>query len=978
MTTILGQSVQARYNLPLYQLQTSSLMDKSYSPRDIEQPIYQKWEANGWFKPTGTGTPYCIMIPPPNVTGTLHMGHAFQHTLMDTLTRLHRMDGDNTLWQPGTDHAGIATQMVVERQLNAQGKNRHDLGREKFIERVWEWKAESGGTINKQMRRLGNSVDWERDRFTMDEGLSKAVTEVFVKLHEEGLIYRGKRLVNWDPVLHTALSDLEVLSEPEKGSLWHFKYPLADGTGHLVVATTRPETMLGDTAVAVHPEDERYQLLIGKQIKLPLTDRLIPIIADEYVDREFGTGCVKITPAHDFNDYEMGKRHNLPLINIFTADAKIVNNNDWPATQQSNVNGKIRTSDVVDMAIDISIPEKYQGLDRFVARKQIVADLEALELVEKIDPHTLNVPRGDRSNAVLEPWLTDQWYVRIAPLAEPAIKCVEDGRIKFVPDNWSKTYYQWMHNIQDWCISRQLWWGHRVPAWYDDAGNIYVARNEADAQQQATQKHGKAVALKQDDDVLDTWFSSALWPFSTLGWPEHTPALKTFYPTNVLVTGFDIIFFWVARMIMMGLKFTGEVPFKEVYITGLIRDENGDKMSKSKGNIIDPLDLIDGIDLEALVAKRTSGMMQPHLKDKIEKNTRKQFPSGIPAYGTDALRFTFAALATQGRDIRFDLGRIEGYRNFCNKLWNAARYVLMNTEGQDCGLAGSCEYSIADRWIRSRIGHTVEQTRKQFEAYRFDLASQAMYEFAWYEYCDWYLELCKPVLQSDSSTAEQKRGTRQTLVQVFEAYLRLLHPLMPFITEEIWQAIAPLAGKSGETIMLQSYPKTVDFPIDVAADNAIAPIKAAILGPRQIRGQLDVPQSRKITLYFKAAQAGDWQAIADNLTLVVGAANVSSIIEVKDEAALPPTALQVVDGRSLYAPLKELIDDIDAELARIEKRKVKTAQELSKCENKLSNANFVANAPAEVVEQERARIAAFKAELAQFEEQARRVATLRS
>lgn len=925
-------------------------MDKSYSPRDIEQPIYQKWEANGWFKPSGHGAPYCIMIPPPNVTGTLHMGHAFQHTLMDTLTRLHRMDGDNTLWQPGTDHAGIATQMVVERQLNAQGQNRHDLGREKFIERVWEWKAESGGTINKQMRRLGNSVDWERDRFTMDEGLSKAVTEVFVKLYEENLIYRGKRLVNWDPVLHTALSDLEVLSEPEKGSLWHFKYPLADGSGHLVVATTRPETMLGDTAVAVHPEDERYQHLIGKQIKLPLTDRLIPIVADDYVDREFGTGCVKITPAHDFNDYELGKRHNLPLINIFDASAHL---ND-------------------------AVPSAYQGLERFAARKKIVADLEALDLVEKIDPHTLPVPRGDRSGAVLEPWLTDQWYVRIAPLAEPAIKCVEDGRIKFVPDNWSKTYYQWMHNIQDWCISRQLWWGHRVPAWYDDAGNIYVARTEAQAQAQAQAKHGKTVTLTQDNDVLDTWFSSALWPFSTLGWPEQTPELKTFHPTNVLVTGFDIIFFWVARMIMMGLKFTGEVPFREVYITGLIRDENGDKMSKSKGNIIDPLDLIDGIELEALVAKRTSGMMQPHLKDKIEKATRKQFPQGIPSYGTDALRFTFAALATQGRDIRFDLGRIEGYRNFCNKLWNAARYVLMNTEGQDCGSGGACEYSVADRWIRSRLGHTIEHTRKRFEEYRFDLASQALYEFAWYEYCDWYLELCKPVLQSDSASAEQKRGTRQTLLQVFEAYLRLLHPLMPFITEAIWQSVAPLADKHGDTIMLQSYPKTVDFPIDVAADNAIAPIKAAILGPRQIRGQLDVPQSRKITLYFKAANAGDWQAIADNLTLVQGAANVADIIEVKDEASLPPTALQVVDGRSLYAPLKELIDDIDAELARIEKRKTKTAQELSKCENKLSNANFVANAPPEVVEQERARIAAFKAELAQFEEQAKRVATLRS
>ncbi|HVY24740.1 MAG TPA: valine--tRNA ligase [Steroidobacteraceae bacterium] len=926
-------------------------MEKAYSPRDIEQRNYQRWEAAGWFKPSGKGMSYCIVIPPPNVTGTLHMGHAFQHSLMDTLTRLHRMDGDNALWQPGTDHAGIATQMVVERQLNAEGKHRHDLGREEFLKRVWQWKEQSGDTICRQMRRLGNSVDWEHDRFTMDEGLSKAVTEVFVRLYEENLIYRGKRLVNWDPVLHTALSDLEVQSEPEQGHLWHFKYPLADGSGHLVVATTRPETMLGDTAVAVHPEDERYKHLVGKQIKLPLTDRLIPIIADDYVDREFGSGCVKITPAHDFNDYEMGKRHGLELINIFDANATI---NDQAPTQ-------------------------YQGLDRFKARKQIVSDLEALGLVEKIEPHTLNVPRGDRSNAVLEPWLTDQWYVRVAPLAEPAIKVVEDGRVKFVPDNWSKTYFQWMHNIQDWCISRQLWWGHRIPAWYDDQGNIYVARNEAEAQQQAMKQHGKQVSLQQDNDVLDTWFSSALWPFSTLGWPEQTDRLKTFYPTNVLVTGFDIIFFWVARMIMMGLKFAGDVPFREVYITGLVRDENGDKMSKSKGNIIDPLDLIDGIDLESLVAKRTTGLMQPQLKDKIEKNTRKQFPQGIPSYGADALRFTLASLATQGRDIRFELGRIEGYRNFCNKLWNAARYVLMNTDGQDCSAGG--ELSIADRWIKSRLGHTIEQVRNQFNHYRFDLASQALYEFAWYEYCDWYLELSKPVLQSESSSAAQKRGTRHTLLQVFEGYLRLLHPLMPFVTEEIWQSIAPLAGvkidPSRNTIMLQAYPKISEFPVDADADQAIAPIKAAILGPRQIRGQLDVPQSRKITLYFKSGNAHDWPAIENNLALVMGTANVSAVIHVSDESSLPPAALQVVDGRSLYAPLSELIDDVDAELNRIEKRKARTTQELAKCENKLSNANFVANAPAAVVEQERERIVNFKAELQQLTEQAQRVALLR-
>ncbi len=954
-------------------------MEKAYSPREIEQRNYQRWETAGWFEPSGKGAPYCIMIPPPNVTGTLHMGHAFQHSLMDALTRLHRMDGDNTLWQPGTDHAGIATQMVVERQLNAEGKHRHELGREEFLKRVWQWKEESGGTISQQMRRLGNSVDWKRDRFTMDEGLSKAVTEVFVKLHEEKVIYRGKRLVNWDPVLHTALSDLEVQSEPEQGFLWHFKYPLEDGSGHLIVATTRPETMLGDTAVAVHPEDERYKHLVGKKIKLPLTERLIPIIADDYVDREFGSGCVKITPAHDFNDYEMGKRHGLAMINIFDKDAKIISQietGEGQAVVRSLRQELERNFDSAE-ALQV-IPLHLRGLDRFVARKQIVADLEALGLVEKIEPHTLNVPRGDRSNAVLEPWLTDQWYVRVESLAAPAIKAVEEGHIKFVPDNWSKTYFQWMHNIQDWCISRQLWWGHRIPAWYDVTGDVYVARNEEEAQQQAIAKHGKRITLTQDHDVLDTWFSSALWPFSTLGWPEQTVALKTFYPTNVLVTGFDIIFFWVARMIMMGLKFTGEVPFKEVYITGLIRDENGDKMSKSKGNIIDPLDLIDGIDLESLVIKRTTGLMQPQLKSKIEKATRKQFPEGIPSYGTDALRFTLASLATQGRDIRFDLGRIEGYRNFCNKLWNAARYVLMNTEGHDCN-AG--ELSIADRWIKSRLGHTVEQVRNQLDQYRFDLASQALYEFAWYEYCDWYLELCKPILQSDSSSAAQKRGTRHTLLQVFEAYLRLLHPLMPFVTEEIWQSIASLSGAKinpeRNTIMLQSYPKASDFPIDAAADQAIAPIKAAILGPRQIRGQLDVPQSRKITLYFKSSNASDWQAIQDNMALVIGAANVSDVVHVENDASLPPTALQVVDGRSLFAPLSELIDDVDAEIARIEKRKAKTVQELTKCESKLSNANFIANAPPAVVEQERERIAAFKAELQQLTEQAQRVAALR-
>jgi valyl-tRNA synthetase len=924
-------------------------MEKTYDPKDIEQRIYREWEANGWFAPSAEGQPYCIVIPPPNVTGTLHMGHAFQHTLMDALTRLHRMLGDRSLWQPGTDHAGIATQMVVERQLNAEGLHRRDIGRDAFVKRVWEWKAQSGDTISRQERRLGNSVDWSRDRFTMDPDLSRAVTEVFVRLYEDGLIYRGKRLVNWDPVLHTALSDLEVLAEPEAGQLWHLRYPLADGSGHLAVATTRPETMLGDTAVAVHPDDERYRHLVGKQIRLPLADRLIPIVADDYVDPAFGSGCVKITPGHDFNDYELGKRHALPLINILDANATL---ND-------------------------EVPARYRGLDRFEARKLVVADFDALGLVEKIEPHTLPVPRGDRSGAVLEPWLTDQWYVRIAPLAEPAIKAVEDGRIRFVPEAWAKTYFQWMRNIQDWCISRQLWWGHQVPAWYDDQGNIYVARTEADARAQARAKLGRDAPLKRDEDVLDTWFSSALWPFSTLGWPAETPELRTFYPTSVLVTGFDIIFFWVARMIMMGLKFVGDVPFREVYITGLIRDEHGDKMSKSKGNIIDPLDLIDGIELEALVAKRTSGLMQPHLRERIEKNTRKQFPAGIPAYGTDALRFTFCALATMGRDIRFDLGRVDGYKNFCNKLWNAARYVLMNLEGVESTAPAPTDYSIPDRWIRSRLGATIEVVRARLAEYRFDLAAQALYEFAWYEYCDWYLELSKPTLQSDQSTDAQKRAARNTLAQVLEASLRLLHPLMPFITEEIWRAAAPLAGRRGPTIMLQAYPRREDFPQDEAAERAIAPIKAVILGARQIRGQLDVPRSRQMPLYVSTPTSSEWSVVAAHAELIRFLANVSDIQRITDEGALPPTAMQMIDGHTIHAPLTSLIDDPDAELARLAKRKVKARQELTKCEAKLANQNFVANAPVEIVEQERARIADFTREIDQIEEQERRVALLK-
>ena len=924
-------------------------MEKTYDPREIEQRLYQRWEANGWFAPSGSGTPYSIVIPPPNVTGTLHMGHAFQHTLMDTLTRQHRMDGFDTLWQPGTDHAGIATQMVVERQLNAEGKHRRDLGREAFVERVWQWKAQSGDTILRQERRLGNSVDWSRDRFTMDEGLSAVVTEVFVRLHDEGLIYRGKRLVNWDPVLHTALSDLEVLSEPEKGQLWHLRYPLADSSGHLVVATTRPETMLGDTAVAVNPADERYRHLIGKQIRLPLADRLIPIIGDDYADPAFGSGSVKITPGHDFNDYEVGKRHNLPLINIFDENA----------------------------VLNAEVPPKYRGLDRKKARELVVADFEALGLLEKVEPHTLQVPRGDRSGAVLEPWLTDQWYVRIAPLAEPAIKAVEDGRTRFVPESWSKEYFQWMHKIQDWCVSRQLWWGHRIPAWYDESGNIYVARSESEARAQARSKLGRETKLTQDDDVLDTWFSSALWPFSTLGWPEATPQMKTYYPTSVLVTGFDIIFFWVARMMMMGLKFAGDVPFRHVYITGLIRDEHGDKMSKSKGNIIDPIDLIDGIDLESLVAKRTSGLMQPHLRERIEKNTRKQFPNGIPAHGSDALRFTLCALATMGRDIRFDLGRIDGYKNFCNKLWNAARYVLMNTEGQDCGQqGGTVEYSPADRWIRSRLGATIAEVRARLDEYRFDLAAQALYEFAWYEYCDWYLELSKPALQSAEVSAAQKRGTRQTLVQVLETYLRLLHPMMPFVTEEIWQSVAPLAGRTAPTIMLQPYPAAAEFAQDAGAERNIASIKAAILGARQIRGQLDIPQSREIVIHYQSPHEDDQHSLSASAGVIKAVGRISELRIVAPGADLPPSATASIDQRTISSPLAGLIDDPAAELARLHKRKTKVGQDLDREQKKLSNTKFVESAPAEIVAEVHTRIANFKRQVAEVEQQEQAVSAL--
>ncbi|MGB5607010.1 MAG: valine--tRNA ligase [Gammaproteobacteria bacterium] len=921
-------------------------MDKTYNPHAIEQHWYETWEREGHFAPSGTGEPYCIMIPPPNVTGSLHMGHAFQDTLMDALTRYHRMRGDNTLWQPGTDHAGIATQMVVERQLNSDNKTRHDLGREAFIKRIWEWKHESGGTITRQLRRMGSSVDWSRERFTMDQGLSLAVRETFVRLYDDGLIYRGKRLVNWDPVLHTAVSDLEVVSAEEAGHFWHMRYPLSDGSGHLIVATTRPETMLGDAAVAVHPDDARYQSLIGKRVRLPLTDRDIPIIADDYVDPEFGTGCVKITPAHDFNDYAIGQRHDLPLINIFTIDA----------------------------SINANAPEPYRGLDRFAARKQILADLEGLGLVEKVEDHTLMVPRGDRSGAVIEPYLTDQWFVKIGPLAEPAIKAVEDGRIRFVPDNWKNTYFEWMRNIQDWCISRQIWWGHRIPAWYDDAGHIYVARSEAEARA----LHGLAedVALRQDEDVLDTWFSSALWPFSTIGWPEQTRDLKTFYPTSVLVTGFDIIFFWVARMIMMGLKFMDDVPFREVYIHGLVRDAHGQKMSKSKGNVLDPIDLIDGIELEALVAKRRAGLMQPRMAERIDRQTRKDFPDGIPAFGTDALRFTFAALASTGRDINFDLGRIEGYRNYCNKLWNAARYVLMNTEGQDCGQGGAeVELNSADRWIIAQLAHTEQTVIDAIGTYRFDLAAQAIYAFTWDEYCDWYLELSKSVLTNPDSPQAALRGTRQTLVRVMETLLRLAHPLIPFITEEIWQRIAPLAGVTGKTIMRQPYPVPDSNRIDADAVAEIEWVKDLIMGVRKIRSGMNIDPRKPLPVLLQSDAASDRQRLQANKHWLVDVGRLESVTLLGTTDAAPESATALVGAMKLLIPLAGLIDK-EAESIRLAKELERKAGELDRCEKKLANTSFVDKAPAAVVEKEQTRAAELKSAIRNLEEQQHKIQAL--
>ncbi|MBW5431792.1 valine--tRNA ligase [Vibrio cholerae] len=953
-------------------------MEKTYNPTSIEQDLYKTWEEQGYFKPHGDTSKdaYNIMIPPPNVTGSLHMGHAFQDTIMDTLIRCQRMKGKNTLWQVGTDHAGIATQMVVERKIAAEeGKTKHDYGRDAFIDKIWEWKAESGGTITKQLRRLGASVDWDRERFTMDDGFYKAVQEVFVRLYKDDLIYRGKRLVNWDPKLHTAISDLEVENKETKGHMWHFRYPLADGVktadgkDYIVVATTRPETMLGDTGVAVNPEDPRYKDLIGKEIILPIVGRRIPIVGDEHADMEKGTGCVKITPAHDFNDYEVGKRHQLPMINILTFDANIRD-----AAEVFNSNGEASN------AYDTEIPAKYQGMERFAARKAIVAEFEELGLLQEIKDHDLTVPYGDRGGVVIEPMLTDQWYVRAGILAKPAVEAVENGDIQFVPKQYENMYFSWMRDIQDWCISRQLWWGHRIPAWYDEQGNVFVGRNEEEVR--AENNIAADVALRQDDDVLDTWFSSALWTFGTLGWPEKTPELKVFHPTDVLVTGFDIIFFWVARMIMMTMHFCkdedgkAQVPFKTVYVTGLIRDENGDKMSKSKGNVLDPIDMIDGIDLESLVAKRTGNMMQPQLAAKIEKNTRKTFENGIEAYGTDSLRFTLAAMASTGRDINWDMKRLEGYRNFCNKLWNASRYVLMNTEEQDCGFAAGAEleYSLADKWIESQFELAAKEFNGHIDNFRLDMAANTLYEFIWNQFCDWYLELTKPVLWK--GTEAQQRATRRTLITVLEKTLRLAHPVIPYITETIWQSVKPLVdGVEGDTIMLQALPQYDAANFNQEALDDIEWVKAFITSIRNLRAEYDINPGKPLEVMLKAANEQDAARIEANKQVLVSLAKLESIRVLADGEATPACATALVGKSELMIPMAGLIDK-DAELDRLAKEIAKTQGEIARIEGKLGNEGFVAKAPEAVITKEREKLAGYQEALVKLEQQKATIAAL--
>ncbi len=953
-------------------------MEKTYNPTSIEQDLYKTWEEQGYFKPHGDTSKeaYSIMIPPPNVTGSLHMGHAFQDTIMDTLIRCQRMKGKNTLWQVGTDHAGIATQMVVERKIAAEeGKTKHDYGRDAFIDKIWEWKAESGGTITKQLRRLGASVDWDRERFTMDDGFYKAVQEVFVRLYKDDLIYRGKRLVNWDPKLHTAISDLEVENKETKGHMWHFRYPLADGVktadgkDYIVVATTRPETMLGDTGVAVNPEDPRYKDLIGKEIILPIVGRRIPIVGDEHADMEKGTGCVKITPAHDFNDYEVGKRHNLPMINIFTFDANIRD-----VAEVFNTKGE--ASDVYSG----ELPAKYQGMERFAARKAIVAEFEQLGLLQEIKDHDLTVPYGDRGGVVIEPMLTDQWYVRAGILAKPAVEAVENGDIQFVPKQYENMYFSWMRDIQDWCISRQLWWGHRIPAWYDEQGNVFVGRNEEEVR--AENNIAADVALRQDDDVLDTWFSSALWTFGTLGWPEKTPELNVFHPTDVLVTGFDIIFFWVARMIMMTMHFCkdedgkAQVPFKTVYVTGLIRDENGDKMSKSKGNVLDPIDMIDGIDLESLVEKRTGNMMQPQLAAKIEKNTRKTFENGIEAYGTDSLRFTLAAMASTGRDINWDMKRLEGYRNFCNKLWNASRYVLMNTEEQDCGFAAGAEleYSLADKWIESQFELAAKEFNGHIDNFRLDMAANTLYEFIWNQFCDWYLELTKPVLWK--GTEAQQRATRRTLITVLEKTLRLAHPVIPYITETIWQSVKPLVdGVEGDTIMLQALPQYDAANFNQEALDDIEWVKAFITSIRNLRAEYDINPGKPLEVMLKAANEQDAARIEANKQVLVSLAKLESIRVLADGEATPACATALVGKSELMIPMAGLIDK-DAELDRLAKEIAKTQGEIARIESKLGNEGFVAKAPEAVITKEREKLAGYQEALVKLEQQKATIAAL--